>query len=151
MTAPAPLLFGRQPLTIDDVVAIAEHRQPVALDDSSDYRAAIAAGADFIDRLLREDGAVYGVTTGYGDSCTVTIPLNLVAELPLHLTRFHGCGLGALLSPAEGRAVLAARLARHTTRDWESPLLANDMEQIATLLHAAPRVALAYVKKVDVV
>lgn len=47
--------------------------------------------------------------------------------------------------------VLAARLARHTTRDWESPLLANDMEQIATLLHAAPRVALAYVKKVDVV
>lgn len=111
MTAPAPLLFGRQPLTIDDVVAIAERRLPVALDDSNDYRAAIQAGADFIDRLLREDGAVYGVTTGYGDSCTVTIPLNLVAELPLHLTRFHGCGLGALLSPAEGRAVLAARLA----------------------------------------
>ena len=46
MTAPAPLLFGRQPLTIDDVVAIAERRLPVALDDSNDYRAAIAAGAE---------------------------------------------------------------------------------------------------------
>ena len=46
--------------------------------------------------------------------------------------------------------VLAARLARHTTRDWESPLLANDIDQISALLHAAPRVALAYVKKVDV-
>jgi|GEM_PF-3864483 len=25
-------------------------------------------------RLLREDGVIYGVTTGYGDSCTVNIP-----------------------------------------------------------------------------
>ena len=48
----------------------------------------------FLERLLKEEGVIYGVTTGYGDSCTVAIPPNLVDELPLHLTRFHGCGLG---------------------------------------------------------
>ena len=45
-----------------------------ALSDEPSFRAAIARGADFLDRLLREDGTVYGVTTGYGDSCTVTVP-----------------------------------------------------------------------------
>ena len=54
---------------------------------------------------------IYGVTTGYGNSVSVPIPRELVEELPLNLTRFHGCGLGRELSPAAGRAVLAVRLA----------------------------------------
>ena len=56
-------------------------------------------------------GDIYGVTTGYGNSVSVPIPRELVEELPLNLTRFHGCGLGRELSPAAGRAVLAVRLA----------------------------------------
>ena len=63
-----------------------------------------------LDRILEEDGVVYGVTTGYGDSCTVEVPPNLVAELPVHLTRFHGCGTGRYLSVEAGRAVMIARL-----------------------------------------
>ena len=34
---------------------------------------AIARGADFLDRRLAEEGVIYGVTTGFGDSCTVAI------------------------------------------------------------------------------
>ncbi len=63
-----------------------------------------------LDRILEEDGVVYGVTTGYGDSCTVEVPPNLVGELPVHLTRFHGCGTGRYLSVEAGRAVMIARL-----------------------------------------
>jgi histidine ammonia-lyase len=54
---------------------------------------------------------IYGVTTGYGDSCTVTVPPALVAELPHHLFTYHGCGLGEPFTPAQTRAILAARLA----------------------------------------
>ena len=36
---------------------------------------ALPEGADFLDRLLCEEGTFYGVTTGYGDSCTVTVLL----------------------------------------------------------------------------
>ena len=39
------------------------------------FCAGIARGADFLDRLLREEGTFYGVTTGYADSCTVTVLL----------------------------------------------------------------------------
>jgi histidine ammonia-lyase len=81
------------------------------LSDAGDFRARIARGADFLDRLLREDGVIYGVTTGYGDSCTVSIPPALVAELPHHLYTYHGCGLGRFLDAEETRAVLVARLA----------------------------------------
>ena len=78
--------------------------------DSHEFCAAIDRGADFLDRLLREDGAIYGVTTGYGDSCTVTIPPELVGELPRHLYTYHGCGLGEYFTPAQTRAVMATRL-----------------------------------------
>ena len=36
--------------------------------------------------------------------------MDLVAELPLNLTRFHGCGLGNNLTEQQSKAVLATRL-----------------------------------------
>jgi hypothetical protein len=45
--------------------------------------------------------------------------------------------------------VLAVRLARHTTHGWDNPALPDDIEDIAKLLNAVPRVALAFVRKID--
>jgi histidine ammonia-lyase len=103
--------FGRGPLTIEDIVAIASHGAPAQLSTDAAFRARIARGAAYLDRLLEDDGVVYGVTTGYGDSCTVAIPRELLGELPHHLFAYHGCGLGRFLDADETRAVLAARLA----------------------------------------
>lgn len=103
--------FGGRVLRISDIVAISERKANVSLSSSSAFLQRIQRGADFLDRLLMEDGVIYGVTTGYGDSCTVSVPPTLVNELPVHLTRFHGCGLGANLSPELTRAVIAVRLA----------------------------------------
>ena len=103
--------FGDAPLTIEDVVALSQRQAQAVVTDDAAFTARIQRGADFLDRLLREDGVIYGVTTGYGDSCTVNIPPALVAELPHHLFTYHGCGLGRFLDPQETRAVIAARLA----------------------------------------
>ena len=107
---PATIVIGAGRLRLDDVVAIARRSARVTLLANAGFRARIARGADFVDRLIAEDGVVYGVTTGYGDSCTVTIPPALVNELPRHLYTYHGCGLGRFLDPDETRAVLVARL-----------------------------------------
>lgn len=106
-----PVQFGAAALTIEDVTALARRERPARLSDAADFRANVARGAAFLDRLLETDGVIYGVTTGYGDSCTVNIPPALVAELPHHLFAYHGCGLGRFLDAQETRAVLAARLA----------------------------------------
>ncbi|EXH23718.1 aromatic amino acid lyase family protein [Acinetobacter baumannii 44298_6] len=104
------LTVGEQPLSIEDVVSVARGECQVALPETSEWRELIQKGADFLDHLLEEEGVIYGVTTGYGDSCLVEVPLHQVNELPLHLSRFHGCGLGENLDVITARAVVVTRL-----------------------------------------
>ncbi|SIQ00365.1 histidine ammonia-lyase [Aquipseudomonas alcaligenes] len=102
--------FGDAQLTIEQVVALAQRSARAQLQDDAAFREKIAKGARFLDTLLDQEGVIYGVTTGYGDSCVVAVPLHQVEALPRHLFTFHGCGLGKLLDEASTRAVLAARL-----------------------------------------
>nr|WP_286948015.1 aromatic amino acid ammonia-lyase [Pseudomonas sp. UBA6718] len=102
--------FGEAQLTIEQVVALSQRSARAQLQGDAAYREKIAKGARFLDTLLDKEGVIYGVTTGYGDSCVVAVPLHQVEALPKHLFTFHGCGLGKLLDESSTRAVLAARL-----------------------------------------
>jgi len=104
------ITFGSKKLTVEDIVNLANKNKRAELCNSSKFRKKIQAGADFLDELLVDDGVIYGVTTGYGDSCTVPVALPLVDELPIHLSRFHGCGLGKHFDQQTTRAILATRL-----------------------------------------
>ena len=104
------LVVGEKPLSIEEVVAVARQEIQVALPSSNEWRSLIQRGADFLDQLLKDEGVIYGVTTGYGDSCLVEIPPHQVNELPLQLSRFHGCGLGQNLDLITARAVVVTRL-----------------------------------------
>lgn len=104
------VVVGGQALSIEDVCFIARQGQSLVLNDDLVFKARINKGAEFIETLLQEEGFVYGVTTGYGDSCTVSIPLENVADLPWHLYTFHGCGLGDYFDQQQTRAILVVRL-----------------------------------------
>lgn len=104
------IVFNGQPLTIEDICQIARQQARVELSTQADFITRIDKGALFIDTLLKEQGFVYGVTTGYGDSCTVSVPLHLVDELSRNLYTFHGCGLGSHFDAQQTRAILAVRL-----------------------------------------
>ncbi len=105
------IIFGKTRLTIEDIVNVVKNNAKVALSGDQFFCEKIDKGVAFLDQLLAEEGHIYGVTTGYGDSCTVEVPMNLVEELPMHLTRFHGCGLGDFFTPEQGKMILASRLA----------------------------------------
>ncbi len=107
---PTPTLVSNRPLSLDQVVGIARGGV-VRLDPDPAFAARIERGAAFVERLLAEEGEIYGVTTGYGDSCSVGVPLDLATQLPIHLMRYHGCGLGEHLDREQTRSVMAARLA----------------------------------------
>ncbi|MCP3102399.1 aromatic amino acid ammonia-lyase [Myxococcus sp. K15C18031901] len=106
-----PVRFDGSRLVIEDVVALSSRERGVELGTAPAFRQRITRGAEFLDRLLAEDGHIYGVTTGYGDSVTVAVPPELIPELPHHLYAYHGIGAGRFLTPEETRAVLATRLA----------------------------------------
>lgn len=112
---PNTIDIGARDLSVADVWAIAFRRAELHLHGAAVLR--VERSASHVRRALERDGEIYGVTTGYGDSCTTNIPRELLRELPLHLTRFHGCGLGRMLSPEETRAVMAVRLAA-LLRGW---------------------------------
>jgi histidine ammonia-lyase len=124
--------FDTARVAIEDIVDIANGSARAVLSDASEFRSAITDGADFLDRLLRGDHTIYGVTTGYGDSCTVKIETDLIAELPQHLYAYHGCGLGESLTPAQTRAVVAARLT--SLCKGYSGVSAELLEQLVNLL-----------------
>lgn len=104
------LLVDGSRLTIEDVESIANQESIVRLDSSKEFENRINEGAAFLDKVLEEKGDVYGVTTGYGDSCGKTVPRNHYYDLPVHLTRFHGCGLGKHFDDRTTRAILLTRL-----------------------------------------
>lgn len=126
------VVFDYGDLRLEDINDIARGVAVVELSAAPEFRVRIARGADFVDRLVREQGAVYGVTTGFGDSCEVAIPAELVDELPRHLYTYHGCGLGEPFGAEQIRAVTATRLA--SLCKGFSGVSVGLLEQIARLL-----------------
>lgn len=104
------IVFNGEALTIEAICAIAGQQTGFELSSHNSFVERIDKGGLFVDSLLAEQGFVYGVTTGYGDSCTVAIPLHLVNALPRQLYTFHGCGLGQYFDAISTRAILATRL-----------------------------------------
>ncbi len=110
MTSSIQRAVGARPLVIEDITQISRCTSSDVLARSEKFEQRINKGADFLAHYLANNGVIYGVTTGYGDSCTVNVPDELVRDLPAHLTRYHGCGLGRYLTPEQTRAVIATRM-----------------------------------------
>ncbi len=125
-------VFGDHDLDAPTIEALSQSRKTGLLTTSPEALAAIQRSADHVAALLEKEGKIYGVTTGYGDSVVRPVPPELVEQLPLHLTRFHGCGLGRYLTPEETRAVLAVRLVT-LVRGW-SGVSMDLVELLANML-----------------
>lgn len=97
-------------LTIGDLMCVAFLNFPVALDPDPACRERILASRALNDRLIGEGKPIYGVTTGFGDSCDRQLSPERVAELQRNLLRFLGTGTGEFFDVPEARAILLARL-----------------------------------------
>ena len=91
-------------LTIDDVEAVARHGATVRLDDAA--RARMQEARQVIEDLVAEGAVVYGVTTGFGDLASVSIPPADAARLQENLLMSHAAGVG----PAFPREIVRAML-----------------------------------------
>ena len=105
---PSVTVGGRR-LTIEEVCRVSRGA-PLRLDSDTAFRARIERGAKVLADALASGRMVYGVNTGYGDSCTVEVPAAVVEQLPAHLVRYHGCGLGAYFDESVTAAILVTRL-----------------------------------------
>jgi histidine ammonia-lyase len=104
------ITIGAAPLRIADVLSVANGNALVALDESTAFRQRLDRGVELLDQLISKGEPIYGVTTGFGDSCEKAIPPELSAQLAANLIRFHGCGTGQMLDDAQSAAVIVVRL-----------------------------------------
>ena len=102
--------IGKDRLTIENLVAAAKKQIGIRLYRSAEFEGKIEKGAVLLDSMLAKHGGIYGVTTGYGDSCTETVNPEQYRDLPVNLTRFHGCGMGDFFDDETVRALMIVRL-----------------------------------------
>lgn len=105
------ILVGKRPLGIDDILHLARGSAVAEIDPDPEVRDRIRSTSEALARRLAQGEAIYGVTTGFGDSCETSVDVDLADELPRNLVRFHGCGTGELLGEEASAAVVAVRLA----------------------------------------
>ena len=99
-----PIVLTGANLTIAGVEAVARGGASASLD--SDARARMQEAREVIETLVANGAVVYGVTTGFGDLSTVSIPPADAARLQENLLMSHAAGVG----PAFPREIVRAML-----------------------------------------
>lgn len=81
-------------LTIEEVGAVLENHATLELSD--DARQRIVRCRKYLDKKIAEsDVPIYGVTTGFGSLCNVSVDKDRLAQLQVNLIMSHACGVGS--------------------------------------------------------
>ena len=80
-------------LTLDKIEQIIKYNYTLALSD--DTRQRIVSCREYLDRKVAESKEpIYGVTTGFGSLCKISIDPDQLAQLQINLMMSHACGCG---------------------------------------------------------
>src|SRR5499427_1194305 len=125
-------------LTIEQLLAIADDREPIALSDAA--RARVQASRDVVERRARSNQPAYGINTGFGSFADVKIAPDALEALQLNLLRSHAAGVGDPLPVRAVRATMALRA--NVLAKGYSGIRVETVEALIALLNARvhPRV-----------
>jgi histidine ammonia-lyase len=125
-------------LTIEQLLAIADRREAVALADAARDR--VRASRAVVERRARGVEPAYGINTGFGSFADVKIAPDALEALQLNLLRSHAAGLGEPLPPRAVRATMALRA--NVLAKGFSGIRVETLEALIALLNHAvhPRV-----------
>lgn len=97
------------------------------------FRKRIDQNRAFLERCVAEGSAVYGVTSGFGNSSDNRIDPTSATDLQRNLYTYHGCGAGPYLSAEDCAAALLVRL--NCLARGYSGVSFGLLEALANLLH----------------
>lgn len=95
-------------MTLDDLEKIA--RKGARVKIPKEIEEEFAKGRALIDRWVKEERKIYGVTTGFGALSTVTISGDDTVKLQRNILLSHAAGVGSPLPEDVVRAMIAIRL-----------------------------------------
>ncbi len=82
-----------KPITIDIIEKIIKDNQTIALSDNAKQR--IQKCRDYLDKKMEnQQEPIYGITTGFGSLCNISINKDELSQLQKNLVMSHACGTG---------------------------------------------------------
>jgi histidine ammonia-lyase len=94
-------------LTIDKVWKISQGEQVSICPEAMKK---VKASRDIVEKIVKEERVVYGITTGFGHLCNTRINIDDLERLQTNLIRSHATGVGAPYSRENVRASIAVRV-----------------------------------------
>ncbi|XP_062467305.1 histidine ammonia-lyase isoform X2 [Pezoporus occidentalis] len=101
----SPNFIPSQP---EGVHLYSKYREPEQLTPEAEAK--VNESREVIERIVKEQTVVYGITTGFGKFARTVIPNSKLRELQVNLVRSHSAGVGKPLSPERSRMLLALRI-----------------------------------------
>ncbi|MDE7146907.1 MAG: aromatic amino acid ammonia-lyase, partial [Duncaniella sp.] len=96
-------------LTIQRVGEIIENNLKIALSDEAVSR--ITRCRQYLDDKISEcDHPIYGITTGFGSLCNISIDSQDLSKLQENLVKSHACGCGEKVDPQIVKIMLLTKI-----------------------------------------
>ncbi len=101
------MIIDGENLTLEDIVEVAVKKGSVELALESKEK--VETSRKYVEKIIRNNDVVYGVTTGFGKFCNVNISSQDTRDLQVNLIRSHSAGVGEYLPEDAVRAMMLLR------------------------------------------
>lgn len=108
----ATVEWGDRPLRWQDVASVARGKATLTLSNRARER--IAQSRRIVDLIVASGHVAYGVNTGLGALCNISLPEDQLGQLSRNTLLSHACGVGELLDEAQTRAIMCAAVANYS-------------------------------------
>lgn len=87
-------IISTKKITLEDLKSV-HYNKELKLELSDESKALIQKCRDYLDNKMRsQKEPIYGITTGFGSLCNISIPLDDLSQLQKNLVMSHACGTG---------------------------------------------------------
>ncbi|WP_191489941.1 histidine ammonia-lyase [Pseudomonas sp. FEN] len=131
MSQAEKIVIADAPLRWQDVVAVARHGAPLELSPQAWAR--IDNAQAIVQRIVVSGERAYGVNTGLGALCNVSLSGEQLSQLSRNTLLSHACGVGAPLSDEQTRAIICAAIVNYS--HGKSGLQRQVVEALLALLN----------------
>lgn len=131
MSQAEKIVIADDPLRWQDVVAVARHGARLELSDEAWAR--IDNAQAIVQRIVASGERAYGVNTGLGALCNVSLKDEQLGQLSRNTLLSHACGVGAVLADEQTRAIICAAILNYS--QGKSGIHRRVVEALLTLLN----------------
>jgi histidine ammonia-lyase len=103
-----PVFITGSDLTLAELKQVAVNFEKIELHPDSIEK--VQHCREYVEKIVKDNKVVYGLTTGFGKFSTIRIPADQIEELQENLIMSHATGVGPNLSIVETRAVMLLRI-----------------------------------------